>query len=319
VVSLMSIPLNLELLQSQARDYVITGSDSADVTRLNTPVLQLWSPLLVILAAGVIRLRPRWLWAVLLVPCLALQALSFNRSTWATLLVLAVIVAVLRGGRRGLLVRLGALVVIGAVALGALQAGVFGTGGQAVALRLTSVITGNALQEDSLSDRLQENEKAWATLTDSPVVGTGIGVAYGGESVTYDDVRSVRVVEDRPWIHNQYLRIWLWMGVLGLLAYGWVAVRLVTISWFDRLRRGRASTITVSGAAGLAAIAGQAVFATSLDNASVIITVALVLALIELSGAPPDADSDPDDGPTRRGPDRRATPPARPVGAWTNG
>jgi O-antigen ligase/capsular polysaccharide biosynthesis protein len=284
VVALIGVGLGLELLAAGSAEYVVTGSETADVSRVNTPALELWSPLLVVLAAGVVRLRPRWLWAVVLIPCLALQALSFDRTTWATLLVLAVVVAVLRGGRTGLVMRATALVLAGAIGLTALSAGAFGPEGEAVALRLTSVLTGEALAENSLSDRLEENEAARATLRESPFFGTGLGAYYGAELVTYDNNLDVLTPDPRPWIHNQYYRIWLWMGVLGLLAYGSVGVRLVAFAWHSRVRRGKAATMEVAAAAGLASIAGQAIFATNLDFPATVISVGVVLALMELSG-----------------------------------
>lgn len=283
VVALLGVGLGLEALSPQSADYVITGGSTADVSRINTPALELWSPLLVVLAAGVVRLRPRWLWAVVLLPCLALQALSFDRTTWATLIALAVVVAVLRGGSRGLLARAGAVAVIGAIGVAALSAGAFGVEGQAVALRLTSVITGQALQEDSLTDRLEENIAARETLRQSPLTGTGVGAYYGAELVTYDDNRGVLTPDPRPWIHNQYYRIWLWMGVAGLLAYGFVAVRVTALSFHSWKRRGPAATTTIAAAAGLASIAAQAVFATNLDFSATIISVGVVLTLLESS------------------------------------
>lgn len=289
VVALAGLGLGFETLDSAGVDYVVTGGETADVFRVNTPVIELWGPLLIVLAAGVIRLRPRWLWAVLLVPCLALQGLSFDRTTWATLLVLAVVVGVLRGGRAGLVRRAGALVVVGAVSLGALSAGLLGAEGQAVAQRLTSVITAQAFAEDSLADRLRENEAARETLAESPLVGTGVGAYYGSELVTYDDTMGVLDPAPRPWIHNQYYRVWLWMGVLGLVAYGALAVRLTALSYHAWLRRGAGATVPVAATAGLASIAAQALFATSLDFPPTIITVAVTLALIELSVTEPDA------------------------------
>ncbi len=291
VIALLAVPLNLELLMAKAVDYVVTAGEAASVERLNTPVLELWSPMVVVLAAGVIRLRPRWLWAPLLVPCALLQALSFDRATWASLLVLAVAVAVLRGGRRGLLLRAAALVTVGGVALGALSAGLLGAEGQVVALRVASVVTGEALAEDSLTDRLQENRAAWATLHDSPVLGTGVAASYGAEIVSYDDAYDVVRSEPRPWIHNQYLRIWLWMGALGLLAYGAVVVRVLALAVRDWMRRGRAATLTVAAGAGLAAVGAQAVFATTLDRPSSAISVAVTLALMELAACSADGPS----------------------------
>lgn len=283
VMAIAAVPLNLELLTERSVDYVTTGADTADVSRLNTPVLELWTPLLVAVAAGVIRLRPVWLWALLLVPCLAIQGFSFDRATWATLIVLGVVVAALRGGSRALFIRAGALVVAGAVALGLMSAGALGPSGEAVALRLTSVLTGEALQEDSLADRVRENTAAVATLRESPLLGTGIGVAYGGELVSFDDVQNVVRADPRPWIHNQYLRIWLWMGALGLIAYGAVVVRVVAVSAYDWRRRGRAATLTVALGLGLAAVGAQSVFGTTLDRPSSIISIALALTLMELS------------------------------------
>lgn len=313
VVALMGVGLGLEALNPDPTDYVITGDNTAEVNRINTPALELWSPLLVVLAAGVVRLRPRWLWAVVLIPCLALQALSFDRTTWATLLALAVVVAVLRGGRSGVVSRAIGVVVIGAVGLGALSAGAFGPEGQAVALRLSSVVTGAALSENSLTDRLEENEAARATLQESPYVGTGIGAHYGAELVTYNDTLAVLDPAPRPWIHNQYYRIWLWMGVLGLIAYGWVAVRTVSLSFHAWKRRGQAATTTVAAAAGLASIAAQAVFATNLDFPATILSVCVVLALMELAATTNHRGS-PTTGARRVSPDRvaSASPGVRP-------
>jgi O-antigen ligase len=162
--------------------------------------------------------------------------------------------------------------------LGLAGVGVFGATGEALTGRVTSVLTGNALAEDSLADRQRENVAALDTLRRHPVMGTGVAVPYGGEIVSYDNLHDRTKVEARPWIHNQYLRIWLWLGVFGLVAVGLLMVRVAAVvvhSW-----RTPAGVLVVALGLGLACLASQSVMQTTLIDRPTLTVVALVLAMM---------------------------------------
>ncbi len=260
------------------RTSVITGTATASVSRLSSPVLDLWAPMLVLLLSALVPRRPRWLFLGLVVIGVMHQALSYNRSTWVPLIVLVVAVAAVTHGRRGLVRRALVLLVVGGIGLGLAFSGALGTQGRAVADRATSVITSRAYGEDSLPDRQRENGAALNTLQGSPWVGTGVGQPYGGELITYDGGHSRTVVDNRPYIHNQYLRIWLFMGLLGLLAYAFAGVRigaLVVHSWW---RRTAAWPMVVVMGMGLSCLAAQAILQTTLVARSNVLTTVTLMA-----------------------------------------
>ena len=297
-IQVLAVPLNLEVLLSSGgsgSDKVVIGETVAELARLDPPVLQLMSILIVIVAAGVFRLRPVWLWALVLSSWLVLEAVSFTRMAWGVLAVLTVAVAGLRGGLSAFVVRGVAVLVIGSVSVGLMQVGMFGTEGTLVAARIETIVSGEALESDSLADRLRENAAAERTLEDSPIVGTGMEVPYGAVLVTFDSNRGVQEVTPRLHIHNQYLRIWLWMGVLGLLAYGWLGVRVVAFAHHERRQRGRAATTVVACAVAIAGLAVQLVLAPDLDNPATLISIAIALAVMETAAASGRADRLPGD------------------------
>ncbi|GAB3911596.1 hypothetical protein GCM10029964_117900 [Kibdelosporangium lantanae] len=171
-----------------------------------------------------------------------------------------------------------AALLLGTLALGLAGVGVFGGTGDALAGRVTSVITGNALAEDSLADRQRENVAALDTLRRHPVMGTGVGVPYGGEIVSYDNLHDRTEVEARPWIHNQYLRMWLWFGLFGLLMVGLLMVRVAAVvvhSWYSP-----GAVVVVALGLGLACLALQSVMQTTLIDRPTLIVVGLVLAMM---------------------------------------
>jgi O-antigen ligase len=308
------------------RSSVITGSSTSDVARLSGPTLNLWAPLLVLLLSALMPRKPRWLWLGLVLIGVLHEAGSFNRSTWAPLILLIVAVAAVTHGPKGLVRRAAVLIVIGAIGFSVALTGLAGGQAKQIALRASSVVTGQAYGEDSLPDRLRENAAAYATLEKQPWLGVGVGQYYGGELITYDDEHSRTVVDPRPYIHNQYLRIWLYMGVFGLFAYAFAGVRilsLVLISW--RRRTPGAPMVVVIGM-GLACLAAQSSLQTMLvDRPAVITTVTLMAAASAFATwtpwprpiAPaPRRPGVPAGGP---GPDRRPgsgpvpSPPRRPA------
>ncbi len=212
------------------RTSVITGSSTSDVARLSGPTLNLWAPLLVLLLSALMPRKPRWLWLGLLLIGILHEAASFNRSTWAPLVLLIVAVAAVTHGPKGLVRRAALLIVVGAIGFSLALTGLAGGQAKQIALRASSVVTGQAYGEDSLPDRLRENAAAYATLERQPWLGVGVGQYYGGELITYDNQHSRTVVDPRPYIHNQYLRI--------LVVHGRVrAVRLRVRRRPDPLRR----------------------------------------------------------------------------------
>ena len=272
-----------ELLLVDARDSVTTGTDLSTVSRLAAPILPMWGPLVILMVSGAIRTRPRWLWCLLIVPGVVHLALSFNRSTWAPLLGCVVLVAMVRNGFRGMARRALGVVGVGVLVFVVAGAGLFGATGEALAQRVSSVVTGSALNEDSLADRLHEDTAAMVTLREEPLLGTGLGVPYGGVIVSFDNLLGSTEVDVRPWIHNQYLRVWLLMGGFGLFSFGLMFVRVtaaVTRCWS---LRAPGTAVVVAGGLGLGCIAAQAVFQTSLVDRPSAMTVATCLAMVALA------------------------------------
>jgi O-antigen ligase len=262
---------------------VETLGDTSDVSRLAAPILVMWGPLLIMLLSGALPRRPRWLWAVLVLPGVVHVIMSFNRSTWGPLLLCVVLIAGACFGIRGMVKRGLIIGLLGALLLGGLSVGVFGSTGEALVVRFTSLATGSALDSDSLEDRLGEDVAAMQTLRVEPVLGTGMGQPYGGTIISYDNLHGNTVVDPRPWIHNQYLRIWLLMGALGLFAFGAVLVRVIVVvtrCWF---RCVPAAALAVATGLGLACIAAQSVLQTTLVDRSSVLTVGVLLAVLALT------------------------------------
>ncbi|MET0237490.1 MAG: O-antigen ligase family protein [Kibdelosporangium sp.] len=282
-IELAAAVMDWQRLLVDERTSVITGEDTSEVSRLSAPILPLWGPLLILLVSGAFPLRPRWRLLLLAVPGIAHEALSFNRSTWAPLLGCAILVAVARFGSRGLVKRLIAAAALGALALGLAGGGVFGSTGVALAARVTSVFTGQALAEDSLADRDRENVAAVNTLLEHPLLGTGVAVPYGGEIISYDAVHDRTVVEARPWIHNQYLRIWLWFGAFGLLVVGLLMVRVAAVVVHSWRRQAPGTVLVVAAGLGLACMAFQSVLQTTLIDRPSLVVIGLTLAMLGLA------------------------------------
>ncbi len=308
------------------RSSVITGSSTSDVARLSGPTLNLWAPLLILLLSALMPRKPRWVWLGLLLIGVAHEAASFNRSTWAPLVVLIVAVAAVTHGPKGLVRRAAVLVVIGAIGFSIALTGLAGGQAKQIALRASSVVTGQAYGEDSLPDRLRENAAAYATLEKQPWLGVGVGQYYGGELITYDDQHSRTVVDPRPYIHNQYLRIWLYMGVFGLLAYAFAGVRILSVVLTSWRRRTPGAPMVVVLGMGLACLAAQSSLQTTLvDRPSIITTVTLMAAASAFATWTPwpvpaaPAPRRPGIAAAGPGPDRRPrpgpvpSPPSRPA------
>jgi O-antigen ligase len=282
-IELAASVMDWQRLLVDERTSVITGEDTSEVSRLSAPILPMWGPLLILLVSGAFPYRPWWRLALLALPGLAHEALSFNRSTWAPLLGCVVLVAVARFGTRGVVKRLLAAAALGTLVLALASGGALGKTGEALAARVTSVFSGEALVEDSLADRDRENVAAINTLLDRPLLGTGVAVPYGGEIVWYDAVHDRTMVDARPWIHNQYLRIWLWFGVFGLLMVALLMVRVAAVVVVGWRARAPGTVLIVALGLGLACLALQSVLQTTLIDRPSLLVIALILAMLGLA------------------------------------
>jgi len=74
--------------------------------------------------------------------------------------------------------------------------------------------------DESAGLRLQEAKAALETVASSPIIGLGQGAEFDNPIPGLG----------KHYTHNAYLAILLRSGVIGLLAYGWLAISFVTIS-----------------------------------------------------------------------------------------
>ena len=89
-------------------------------------------------------------------------------------------------------------------------------GSNAVASRIESITNYSELKTQTLDDRYYENRIATARIHAHPILGLGWGPPYGAVLATSDD--GVVVSQERSYMHEQYLWIWMRAGIAGLLA-----------------------------------------------------------------------------------------------------
>lgn len=152
---------------------------------------------------------------------LGVWVFSFNRSSWAALVVSGTLLALLRPGfrRPGRGLRTLAL---GALALPVLLllagGGALGPTMRQVPARLTSLVNPEVAREDSVQDRTAEYPVAFRALGESPVFGVGLGRSYGARRPIYNPRLGVVQYIDRPFSHNSLLFAYLQTGLLGVVA-----------------------------------------------------------------------------------------------------
>lgn len=144
------------------------------------------------------------------------------------------------------------------------------TSNTGITQRVLSLHNTAQLQSGTLADRSYENNFAEAAIRAHPLLGVGWGAPYGALSA--EPVTGVLV--DRPFVHNQYLALWLRTGLLGLLCFAaalWIALRrsLREQSWVGR------ATVASLVAVGLSSIVGIFVVDAS---SSVVVVCLLALA-----------------------------------------
>ena len=155
----------------------------------------------------------------------AVWVFSFNRSSWAALFVCGSLLALLRPGPRRPgrgIATVAVLALVAPVFLTLAARGTLGPSLQAVPARLESIVNPSVVQEHSLRDRAEEYPVAIAALRKSPVLGVGVGRSYGARRPYYSTRLGVVGYEDRPFSHNSFLLAYLQLGLLGMLALGWL-------------------------------------------------------------------------------------------------
>jgi O-antigen ligase len=85
-----------------------------------------------------------------------------------------------------------------------------------VVSRVTSITNYPRLKTQTLNDRFYENRYALRQIRAHPIEGLGWGPNYGAMLVDYDN--GFLVSNPRPFMHQQYLWLWMRAGAIGLLA-----------------------------------------------------------------------------------------------------
>jgi O-antigen ligase len=152
---------------------------------------------------------------------LGVWVFSFNRSSWAALVVCAALLAMLRPGPRrpgrGLRTVAAAALLL-PLFLGLAASGALGPTLRAVPARIDSLVNPKVTSEDAVQDRASEYPFAVRALEHSPLLGVGLGRGYGARRPFYDPRLGVVVYEDRPFSHNSLLFAYLQTGLLGVAA-----------------------------------------------------------------------------------------------------
>lgn len=159
--------------------------------------------------------------------------LSFNRNM-AVGLIAAVAVASLvsrQRGRTGMVGLLAGVMLFGGVLVfDSMQLQ------QPLVARFASVLDPDE-RGQALSDRAYETAAALSAVLREPVLGIGWGPGYGA-SATRLGGANVSTFE-RPWIHNQYLGMWVRAGLLGMVSL----IAIFAFGIFASIRNARAAPL----------------------------------------------------------------------------
>lgn len=233
-----------------------------------------------------------------------MHALGYTRSTWVPLALALLVLGLRHRGARVPLRGLASVLValVGLVALfGLASSGALGAQGAAVAARLGTVGSSDVLRESSFQDRLHENRVAWGALQQHPLEGTGLSQPFGLRAPVYVEDPPRFVYRDIMTVHNQYLFLWLQLGLLGLLLPV-VLLRAVVRQLRQVHARGDPATSNAALAAGLTLLvfAFQALFQTFLLFPAQILATAVAVALTTPPRGERPARQPEDDAQVRR-------------------
>lgn len=229
----------------------------------------------------------------ILVSLLVGQAISFNRSTWATLALCLLLYAFFHPGtrqrNRGLATALAVIVMFGATGAAAVS-GLLGPTPQAVALRARSTLTPAVFGERSQTLRNEESSAALAMIARRPLTGVGLNQPYGARFSQYSEGIRGGVYLDHQTLHNSYLKLWLETGLPGvaaLTALVLVVVRIRRTGPSGQLVSERGLSLAVALA--LLGLALQATYQTSLYHRPTLVTIGVALGMLVLAAQPPTA------------------------------
>lgn len=155
-----------------------------------------------------------------------------------------------------------------------------GTGGNALLDRIVSIGDRSQLDTGTLADRSYENRLAMNEIKREPLTGIGWGASYGAT------VQVSGITQDRRYIHNQYLGIWLRAGLLGLAAI--LAAVLFAFRNGTRAARARGpdAWLGTGVVISMVAMAVSSAVGIYMMEANSIVPLAVTLALAASLGAP---------------------------------
>lgn len=264
----------------------INVNDLAQTTRVRPAVL----PLLFLVTMMVVaRVSAHGLtaWrAVQLTAFAGVWAVSYNRSSWAALLVAGFVLLVVRPGprrRRNAMAALLALTLATPLSYGLAQGGRLGAVPQTVAERVTTLFGDDAVTSNSFADRNSEYDDAFRSLSNEPVLGVGVGGTYGARYPYYDPALGVMRFGDRAFSHNSALFLYLQLGLLGVVAFTALSVQAFRFARRQAVAMHPGSLTAVAAACALLGAGIESLFNTNLLARPSILAFAVAVTLL----APP--------------------------------
>jgi len=282
-VMLIGVFTHTRFLQAgTARDYVTTAGVTTSVDRIDGPLLRLITVLLaLVLSTELLRMK-KAVRFLLIAGFVVLEAYSFTRSSWTPLILVAILVAGVRTGRlRSMAQQIAVLVALASIALGAANAGLMGEFGHSLYARASSVVNPQTVDDTSFTDRSNEDSEATHTIANNPFFGVGIGNGYGVYDATYVPSSGAVVVVAQMFIHNTYLGIWVWLGLLGIVAMAFLAWRILAVAVSLWRNHGPGAVSPLAAALGVLCLGIQSSFQTNLFYAPAITSLVVMLAYID--------------------------------------
>ncbi len=185
---------------------------------------------------------------------------SFTRTVWISNMAAVAVIVLLAGGkiRRRLLI-VGAvaipLAIVGSVSI----AGFSPKGGgadfaQALSSRFFSMFERKTASSASLTHRYGENRAAWKQITEHPITGIGVGHPVNNKRWV-NPINHTQGFRLNFVIHNSYLQLWVTYGILGLIAYLWLALAVI-FKGIKMSRKGRTAYHRAFGVSCAATVVG---------------------------------------------------------------
>ncbi|MFH1711940.1 MAG: hypothetical protein ABH846_01745, partial [Patescibacteria group bacterium] len=139
-------------------------------------------------------------------------------------------------------------------------------------------------RELAISSRWQLLPEMMKSIAKSPIIGSGFGT-----EVTFisDDPRVRAINPSGEWTTYRfewgYQDIWLKMGLLGLIAFGWYAVLIIQAIRFTMKKHGHV-WLTIGLGASVLALFVANVFTPFLNHPIGIITMLLIIPFLDFEG-----------------------------------